>query len=126
MTGLEIQRGRVDSTLYQHRCLDSLPGASVSLDGAESRTSGAFQGLEKFDEGEDQAALGDRRAEQPFHKIGLHRLNGCFGFLPQGFDAGPGLRPQASGSVSMVVTARRVLDVGCWPGSRIPTRPFLV
>ena len=69
VTGLEIQREPVDSTLYQHRCRGSLPGASVSIDGAESRTSGAFpggvRGLEKLDEGDDQAALGDQREEQP-------------------------------------------------------------
>ena len=45
-------------------------------------------GLEKFDEGNDQTALGDQCAEEPTHKVGLHRLDGCFGFLPQGVDIG--------------------------------------
>lgn len=79
----------------------------MSIDGAESLTSDAFRGLEKFDEGDDQAALGDQRAEQPFHKVGLHRLDGCAGFLPQGFDVGPGLRPQASGSATTTVRPKR-------------------
>ena len=41
--------------------------------------------LEKFDEGNDQTALGDQCAEEPFHKVGFHCLDGCFGFVPQGF-----------------------------------------
>ena len=32
-------------------------------------------GLEKFDEGHDQAALGDQRAEEPFQQVGLHGLD---------------------------------------------------
>lgn len=45
--------------------------------------------LEKFDEGDDQAALGDQRAEHPLHKLALRRLDGCAGLLPQGVDVGP-------------------------------------
>ena len=44
--------------------------------------------LQQFDEGDDQAALGDQRATQPFQKIRLHRLDAGSGFLSQGFDAG--------------------------------------
>ena len=45
-------------------------------------------GLEKFDEGNDHAALGDQRAEEPFQKIRFHSLDAGFGLLPQGFDVG--------------------------------------
>ena len=44
--------------------------------------------LQQLDQGDDQAALGDQRAEQPFQKIRLHRLDASSGFLSQGFDVG--------------------------------------
>ena len=50
--------------------------------------------LQQFDEGDDQAALGDQRAKQPFQKIRLHRLDAGSGFLSQGFDAGRGFLSQ--------------------------------
>ena len=42
---------------------------------AELDAFGRSARLEKFDEGDDQAALGDQRAEEPFQKIRLHCLD---------------------------------------------------
>ena len=50
--------------------------------------------LQQLDQGDDQAALGDQRAEQPFQKIRLHCLDAGSGFLSQCFDAGRGFLSQ--------------------------------
>ena len=44
--------------------------------------------LQQLDQGDDHATLGDQRAEQPFQKIRLHRLDAGSGFLSQGVDVG--------------------------------------
>ncbi len=43
----------------------------MSYHGAETDACWGARGLEKFDEGDDQAALGDQRTEEPFPKVGL-------------------------------------------------------
>ena len=46
--------------------------------------------LQELHQRDNQAPLGDQRADQPFRKIGLHRLDGRPGLLSQGLDVGLG------------------------------------
>ena len=61
---------------------------TVAIRSPAEEAAHARAALQQLDQGDDQAALGDQRAEQPFQKIRLHRLDASSGFLPQGFDAG--------------------------------------
>ncbi len=50
--------------------------------GETKNISARWERLEKFDEGDDQTALGDHPTEQPFHKVCLHPRDGGDGFVP--------------------------------------------
>ena len=69
-------------------------GAARPVDrAADNRSAPIFGSLtptasQELDQGDDQTTLGDQRAEQPFQKVGLHRLDGGSGLLAQGFHAG--------------------------------------
>ena len=67
---------------------------TVAIRSPAEEAAHARAALQQLDQGDDQAALGDQRAEQPFQKIRLHRLDASSGFLPQGFDAGRGFLSQ--------------------------------
>ena len=69
------------SEQMRHRCRSMARIANLDVSWEEAR-------LEKFHEGDDQAALGDHPAEEPFHKVGLHRRDGGGGFVSQGIHSG--------------------------------------
>ena len=50
--------------------------------------------LQELDEGNDQAALGNQRAEHPLQQFGFDTLDIRLGRLPQGLDVGLGRQPQ--------------------------------
>ena len=81
----------------RHQFISGLGARTCFNDGTDSVARGgsrnmyaaqARAALQQLDQGDDQAALGDQRAEQPSQKIHLHRLDAGRGFLLQGVDVG--------------------------------------
>ncbi len=89
----------------------TIPAGTIPAGSARAASAAALQQL---DQGDDQPALGDQRAEHPFQETGLDPREVGPGLLPQSFDVGlePGLDPGEVGPGLLP----QGFDVGLEPG----------